>query len=97
MDRSHPSPRAPEMPMRLQARERERERERQLARLRVNSVTKSCHALVKCGFGPPRSSTTTTLGAATSASNHSNLQGLDSLKASITGDHDGMRPHLQAA
>ena len=93
MDRSHPSPRAPEMPMRLQA----REKEIKLTRLRVNTVTKSCHALVKCGFGPPRSSTTTTLGAATSASNHSNLQGLDSLIASITGDHDGMRPHLLAA
>ena len=85
MDRSHPSPWAPERLMRLQARDRERERGREtrMARFRVNSVTKSCHAPAKYGFGPPCSSTTTTLGAATSASNHSNLQGLDALKACI--------------
>jgi len=84
MDRSHPSPRAREKPIRLQAREREagdtitcqyrNEIMPLSSKERFRSVVQfKLHNTGNCS----------------STSDQSNLQGLDTLKACITGNHDG--------
>ena len=86
---SRPSPWAQEKPMHLQARERERDPNGTITCQTRNEIVPHRS---KCGFSLSGSSTITSLGTASSASNYSNLQGLDALKASITVDHDGTRP-----
>ena len=75
----------------------QQEREREIEREQVDTTTcqlrnENMSHRSKCGFGLSGSLTITSLGTASSASNYSNLQDLDALKASITVDHDGTRP-----
>ena len=88
MDRSHPSPGHRRCRCACEP-YRERERSSTVSCQYRNEVVPHFR---KWGFCSSCSSTTTTLGTASRASNHLNLQGLDALKASITGGHDGMRP-----
>ena len=68
------------------ASQRERERERDA----ISTITCQLRNEIvpyrsKCGFGPSCSSISTTLGTASSASNHLISQCLDALKSNITG------------